>query len=52
MRDGIVSMWDEIIDFSPVYFLANGSDIQASLAELTGQRTVPSVFVNGKHLGK
>eukprot|EP00590_Aulacoseira_subarctica_P004760 CAMPEP_0172425384 /NCGR_PEP_ID=MMETSP1064-20121228/31736_1 /TAXON_ID=202472 /ORGANISM="Aulacoseira subarctica , Strain CCAP 1002/5" /LENGTH=51 /DNA_ID=CAMNT_0013168197 /DNA_START=249 /DNA_END=404 /DNA_ORIENTATION=+ len=29
----------------------NGSDIQAALAELTGQRTVPNVFIKGKHLG-
>jgi len=28
-----------------------GKDIQASLQEMTGQRTVPNVFVNGKHLG-
>ena len=29
----------------------DGSDIQAHLAETTGQRTVPSVFVNGKFIG-
>ena len=29
----------------------NGSDIQAVLAELTGQKSVPNVFVNGKHVG-
>uniref|UniRef100_A0A7S2U8V3 Glutaredoxin domain-containing protein n=1 Tax=Attheya septentrionalis TaxID=420275 RepID=A0A7S2U8V3_9STRA len=29
----------------------NGSDIQSALASLTGQRTVPSVFVHGHHLG-
>lgn len=28
-----------------------GSETQAALLELTGQRTVPNVFVNGKHLG-
>jgi len=31
--------------------MENGSDIQASLAEFTGQRTVPNVFIKGKHLG-
>lgn len=29
----------------------NGSDIQSALASLTGQRTVPSVFVKGVHMG-
>jgi len=29
----------------------DGSAIQASLAELTGQRTVPNVFIQGKHIG-
>ncbi|PVV02145.1 hypothetical protein BB560_003412, partial [Smittium megazygosporum] len=29
----------------------NGSDIQALLAELTGQRTVPNIFLNHKHVG-
>ncbi|XP_052213921.1 thioredoxin reductase 1, cytoplasmic-like isoform X3 [Dreissena polymorpha] len=30
---------------------ADGSAIQAGLAELTGQKTVPNVFINSKHLG-
>jgi len=29
----------------------DGSAIQSSLAELTGQRTVPNVFIGGKHIG-
>ncbi|XP_052780440.1 thioredoxin reductase 1, cytoplasmic-like [Mya arenaria] len=29
----------------------DGSAIQATLADLTGQRTVPNVFIQGKHLG-
>ncbi|KAJ2773156.1 Glutaredoxin [Coemansia nantahalensis] len=29
----------------------DGSRIQDCLAELTGQRTVPNVFVNGHHIG-
>ncbi|KAI0323034.1 thioredoxin-like protein [Amylostereum chailletii] len=28
-----------------------GDQIQAYLAELTGQRTVPNVFINQKHIG-
>jgi glutaredoxin 3 len=31
--------------------LPNGSSIQAALQSLTGQRTVPNVFVKGKHIG-
>jgi len=31
--------------------MANGSEIQAALQELSGQRTVPNTFVDGKHLG-
>ncbi|KAK8687108.1 hypothetical protein V6N13_085940 [Hibiscus sabdariffa] len=29
----------------------DGSDIQAALAEWSGQRTVPNVFIGGKHIG-
>ena len=28
-----------------------GSETQAALLELTKQRTVPNVFINGQHLG-
>ena len=28
-----------------------GSETQGALLEMTGQRTVPNVFINGKHLG-
>lgn len=31
--------------------MSEGADIQAELLELTKQRTVPNVFVNGKHIG-
>ncbi|CAI0456174.1 unnamed protein product [Linum tenue] len=29
----------------------DGAEIQAALAQLTGQRTVPNVFIGGKHIG-
>lgn len=29
----------------------DGADIQDALLEMTGQRTVPNVFIKGKHLG-
>ncbi|KAK8477114.1 hypothetical protein V6N11_024341 [Hibiscus sabdariffa] len=32
-------------------FKRDGSDIQAALAEWSGQRTVPNVFIGGKHIG-
>ena len=28
-----------------------GDSIQGALLDMTGQRTVPNVFINGKHLG-
>ena len=31
--------------------MKNGKDIQATLQQMTNQRTVPNIFVNGKHLG-
>ena len=30
---------------------ANGQQMQDTLAEITGQRTVPNVFIGGKHIG-
>ena len=32
-------------------FEGDGSEVQAALAEWTGQKTVPNVFVGGKHIG-
>jgi len=29
----------------------DGADIQDALLEITGQRTVPNTFINGKHMG-
>ena len=29
----------------------NGPEIQSALLDISGQRTVPNVFVKGKHLG-
>ena len=29
-----------------------GAEIQNELLAMTGQKTVPNVFVNGKHIGK
>uniref|UniRef100_A0A7N0U165 Glutaredoxin domain-containing protein n=1 Tax=Kalanchoe fedtschenkoi TaxID=63787 RepID=A0A7N0U165_KALFE len=30
---------------------SDGDDLQAALLEWTGQRTVPNVFIKGKHIG-
>ncbi|KAI7885600.1 glutaredoxin [Lichtheimia hyalospora FSU 10163] len=29
----------------------NGADIQQALADLTGQKTVPNIFINNTHIG-
>lgn len=29
----------------------NGAEIQSALLDMTGQRTVPNVFIKGQHLG-
>jgi len=29
----------------------DGADIQDALLDITGQRTVPNTFINGKHIG-
>lgn len=34
-----------------VTLAADGDAIQAALLEWTGQRTVPNVFIGGKHIG-
>ncbi|KAI5970752.1 GRX1 [Candida margitis] len=31
--------------------LPDGGNIQRALKEITGQRTVPNIFFNGKHIG-
>eukprot|EP00607_Mallomonas_marina_P003264 CAMPEP_0182427746 /NCGR_PEP_ID=MMETSP1167-20130531/19166_1 /TAXON_ID=2988 /ORGANISM="Mallomonas Sp, Strain CCMP3275" /LENGTH=123 /DNA_ID=CAMNT_0024610197 /DNA_START=106 /DNA_END=477 /DNA_ORIENTATION=+ len=31
--------------------IKEGAEIQAALLKMSGQRTVPNVYVNGKHLG-
>ncbi|CAA0820186.1 Glutaredoxin-C2 [Striga hermonthica] len=36
-----VTFWNE----------GDGSELQAALFEWTGQRTVPNVFIGGKHIG-
>ena len=30
---------------------SDGNEIQSALGQWTGQRTVPNVFINGKHIG-
>lgn len=38
----------KVIEFDKV---ADGDAMQAALYKLSGQRTVPNVFINGEHLG-
>ncbi|KAL2943150.1 Glutaredoxin-C6 [Bienertia sinuspersici] len=37
--------------YRPVNGAGDGSEVQAALAQWTGQRTVPNVFVGGNHIG-
>lgn len=48
---GLDKYFEFIFSNSPLDQEAEGKEIQAALQEMTGQRTVPNVFVNGKHLG-
>lgn len=34
-----------------ISFQGDGDEMQAALLEWTGQRTVPNVFIGGKHIG-
>ncbi len=43
-----MSIYAKVIELDK---LDNGSDIQSALLDITGQRTVPNVFIKGKHLG-
>lgn len=51
----IQSGWESITIFCSWIYLSplegDGGEIQAALAEWTGQRTVPNVFIGGKHIG-
>ncbi|GMG19565.1 unnamed protein product [Ambrosiozyma monospora] len=31
--------------------VSDGGDLQDALASITGQRTVPNIFIGGKHIG-
>jgi glutaredoxin len=46
-----VLLSSSVIEFCLYLFEGDGGDIQAALAEWTGQRTVPNVFIGGKHIG-
>jgi glutaredoxin 3 len=40
-----------IVYFNGVQNISNGAEIQAELLTLSNQRTVPNVFVKGRHVG-
>lgn len=46
----VSSLFDSFF-FSSFSFSDDGGDIQNALSEIVGRRTVPQVFINGKHLG-
>ena len=35
-----------------VCFTGNGTELQQALQELSGQKTVPNVYINQKHIGR
>lgn len=37
--------------WTKLFYLGDGAELQNALKEWTGQRTVPNVFINGKHIG-
>lgn len=39
------------MDFVNLLLKGDGSEIQSALEQWTGQRTVPNVFIGGKHVG-
>lgn len=47
----IITFWGFSSSHYCVFCVDNGSDLQAKLLAKTGQRTVPNVFINGKHIG-
>jgi len=49
--DGLFKSLNATSHFINVDQHANGSDIRAALLTSTGQRTVPNVFIGGKHIG-
>ncbi|ESK92406.1 putative grx1-glutaredoxin [Moniliophthora roreri MCA 2997] len=46
-----LSFPDEDVEIIELDEKDEGPDIQAYLLEKTGQRTVPSIFINQKHMG-
>lgn len=43
--------WRKVLTWTILCFTEDGSNIQDSLNEIVGRRTVPQVFINGKHIG-
>ena len=40
-----------LLKLVPLLLAENGPAMQQALLELTGQKTVPNVFINGRHVG-
>lgn len=45
------SVFSSILCLPVCGFVDDGSDIQDALKGIVGRRTVPQVFINGKHIG-
>jgi glutaredoxin 3 len=44
----VVDLYDQVLTMTPT---DDGSAIQSTLGDLTGQTTVPNIFINKQHIG-
>lgn len=42
---------DDVATVLQLNQMEDGADIQDALLEISGQRTVPNIYINGKHIG-
>jgi glutaredoxin 3 len=55
--EALLNEVQKFVDFTPqILYLdrmadMDGPSIQMELLEMTGQRTVPNIFINGEHVG-
>ena len=45
---GVVDLYEQTLTMTPT---DDGSAIQSALGDLTGQTTVPNIFINKQHIG-
>jgi glutaredoxin 3 len=45
---GVIDLYEQPLTMTPT---DDGSAIQSTLGDITGQTTVPNIFINQKHIG-